>query len=291
MTRAPGGHEGWILTVTAGKGGTGKTTVAVNLALSIHHDRPLQLFDLDVEEPDAHILLKPEIRGREPVYIQRPRIDERLCDYCGDCARLCEFHALAVFGDQVLLFDDLCHGCGLCLRVCPKKAIREYGAEIGFLERGETFGFEFLQGTLNIGQPLATPIIRELKRKIDPGKLAILDSPPGTGCPVIEGMHGSDFVLLVTEPTPFGLHDLILSVRVARVMGLKIGVVINRDGIGDRGVEDYCREQDIPVLLRIPMDRRIAELYSNGIPFVLEMPEWKDRFQAMLAEIRTEVPA
>jgi MinD superfamily P-loop ATPase len=278
--------NGLILTVTAGKGGTGKTTVAVNLALSVHRDHPVQFIDLDVEEPDAHILLKPEFRGRESVSVQRPKVDERLCDYCGDCARYCEFNALAVFGKQVLLFEDLCHGCGLCLQVCPRSAIRECGAEIGFLEQGGAFGFEFHQGILDIGQPLATPIIRQLKQKIDPGKLAILDSAPGTGCPVIEAMHSSDFVLLVTEPTPFGLHDLNLSVRVARAMGLKIGVVINRDGTGDHGVERYCRERDIPILLRIPMDRRIAELYSEGIPFVLEMPEWKERFQAMLALIR-----
>jgi MinD superfamily P-loop ATPase len=278
--------SGLILTVTAGKGGTGKTTVAVNLALSVARDLPVQFLDLDVEEPDAHILLKPDIAASEPVRVLRPRVDEGLCDYCGDCARYCEFHALAVFGKQILVFNDLCHGCGLCQQVCPRSAIKEYGAEIGVLERGGVSGFEFLQGTLEIGQPLATPIIRQLKRRIESGKLAILDSPPGTGCPVIEAMQGSDFVLLVTEPTPFGLHDLKLSVAVARELNVKIGVVINRDGVGDRGVERYCAEEDIPILLRIPMDRRIAELYSRGIPFVLEMPEWRERFREMLALIR-----
>lgn len=277
--------NGLILTVTAGKGGTGKTTVAVNLALSIQDCNAVQFLDLDVEEPNAHLLLKPEIRSREPEYVQRPKVDERLCDYCGDCARYCEFNALAVFGRQVLVFDDLCHGCGLCHHVCPRDAITEYGSEIGLLERGQAFGFDFLQGTLKIGQPIATPIIRRLKQNISKRKLVILDSPPGTACPVIESMHGSDFVLLVTEPTPFGLHDLKLSVGVAKAMGLPMGVVINRNGVGNRGVEDYCLEQEIPVLLRIPMDRRIAELYSNGIPFVLEMPEWKEMFRKMLAVI------
>jgi MinD superfamily P-loop ATPase len=276
-----------ILTVTAGKGGTGKTTVAVNLALSIAAEHPVQFLDLDVEEPDAHILLKPEIVVREPVNVRRPRVDEDFCDFCGDCARYCEFHALAVFGGQIMVFEELCHGCGLCHRVCPRNAITEYDSTIGVLERGSAFGFNFLQGNLKIGQPLATPIIQQVKRSIDPRKLVILDSPPGTGCPVIEAMHGCDYVLLVTEPTPFGLHDLRLSVEVAKAMGLPMGVVINRDGVGDRGVDHYCHEENIPILLRIPMDRRIAELYSNGIPFVLEMPEWKERFQAMLAMILT----
>jgi len=274
-----------ILTVTSGKGGTGKTTVATSLALSIQNNYRVQFIDLDVEEPNAHILLNPEIREREPVYIKRPRIDEGLCDYCGDCARYCEFHALAVFGRQVMLFNDLCHGCGLCRRVCSREAIEEKDEMIGFLERGKAHEFDYLQGNLQVGQPLATPIIQQLKRNIDREKVAILDSPPGTGCPVIEAMHGSDFILLVTEPTPFGLHDLKLSVELARAMDMRIGVVINRDGVGDRGVERYCRREDIPILLRIPMERRIAELYSNGIPFVLEIPEWKERFQEMMAVI------
>jgi len=278
-------NDGLILTVTAGKGGTGKTTVATALALSLKDNYPVQFLDLDVEEPNAHILLKPEITEREPVYVKHPQVDEERCDYCGECARRCEFNAIAVIGKRIIFYDELCHGCGLCHWVCPKSAISEYDVEMGVVERGTAQGFEYLQGQLTVGEPLATPIIQRLKEKIDPKKVAILDSPPGTGCPVIEAMQGSDFVLLVTEPTPFGLHDLKLTVDVAKTLGLKMGVVINRDGVGDRGVEDYCREEDLPILLRIPMDRRIAQLYSNGVPFVSEMPEWKEQFIQLYKEV------
>lgn len=278
-------NDGLILTVTAGKGGTGKTTVATALALSLQGGYPVQFLDLDVEEPDAHILLKPKIEEREPVYVKRPKVDEERCDYCGECARRCEYNAIAVIGKRIIIYDELCHGCGLCHWVCPKDAISEFDVEMGIVERGTAQGFEYLQGALTIGEPLATPIIQRLKEKIDPEKIAILDSPPGTGCPVIEAMQGSDFVLLVTEPTPFGLHDLKLTVDVAKTLGLKMGVVINRDGVGDRGVEDYCREENLPILLRIPMDRRIAVAYSNGVPFVLEMPEWKEQFIQLYKEV------
>jgi MinD superfamily P-loop ATPase len=274
-----------VLTVTAGKGGTGKTTVATSLALSLQDWYPVQFLDCDVEEPDAHILLKPEFTEREPVYVKRPKVDEGKCDYCGECARRCEFNAIAVIGKRIIIYDELCSGCGLCHWVCPKNAITEYDVEMGIIERGTAQEFDYLQGALTVGEPLALPIIQRLKERIDPEKVAILDSPPGTGCPVIEAMHESDFILLVTEPTPFGLHDLKLTVDVAKTLDLRMGVVINRDGVGDRGVEDYCREENLPILLRIPMDRRIAELYSNGVPFVSEMPEWKERFQEMFTKI------
>jgi len=274
------------LVVTAGKGGTGKTTVATSLALSLRDRYPVQFLDCDVEEPDAHILLKPELEGREPVHIKRPSVDESRCDYCGRCAKMCEFNAITVIKDKmVLVYDELCHGCGLCHLVCPRNAISEYDVEIGLIERGTAQGFEYLQGTLKVGEPLATPIIRRLKEEIDPHKIAILDSAPGTGCPVIETMYGADFVILVTEPTPFGLHDLKLTVGVAKTLGLRMGVVLNRDGVGDRSVEAYCEEEGLPILMRIPLDRRIAIAYSNGVPFVLEMPEWRGRFREMFAKI------
>jgi MinD superfamily P-loop ATPase len=272
--------------VTAGKGGTGKTTVATSLALALQDRYPVQFLDCDVEEPDAHILLKPKITEQEPIYVKRPKVDESKCDYCGKCSEACQFNAIMVLkGKLALVYPELCHGCGLCHLVCPKNAIFEYDVELGVIEHGIANGMEYLQGRLAVGEPLATPLIRRLKEKIDPEKIAILDSAPGTGCPVIETMHGADFVLLVTEPTPFGLHDLKLAVNVAKTLGLRMGVVLNRDGVGDKGIEKYCTREGLPILLRIPLDRRIAVAYSNGVPLVLELPEWREPFREMFAEL------
>lgn len=272
--------------MTAGKGGTGKTTVATSLALALQDQYPVQFLDCDVEEPDAHILLKPEITAREKVYVKRPKVDEARCDYCGKCSEACEFNALVVIkGRMVLVYDELCHGCGLCHLVCPRDAISEYDVEMGVIERGSASNMEYLQGALAVGKPLATPLIRRLKREIDPQKIAVLDSAPGTGCPVIETLYGSDFVLLVTEPTPFGLHDLQLTVNVAKTLGLRMGVVLNRDGVGDRGVEEYCAREGLPILMRIPMSKEIAIAYSKGLPLVAAFPEWRRQFRQLYQQI------
>ena len=273
------------ITVSAGKGGTGKTTVAVNLALALEEHHPVEFFDCDVEEPDSGIFLEPEIKNRESVTIEIPEVSEDTCTYCGKCSEACEFNAIATFGDNILVYPELCHGCGLCSLVCPVDAISETNKSIGEIRRGSAGKIDFYEGELTIGEPMATPIIRHMKKKISEEKISILDSPPGTACPVIESLHGSDFALLVTEPTPFGLHDLKLSVGVAREMDIPVGVIINRDGIGDENVAKYCDEKDVPVLMRIPNDREIAELYSNGIPFVNNFEDWKERFNQLFETI------
>jgi len=284
-----------IIAVASGKGGTGKTTVAVNLALSIAADRQggaksdLLFLDCDVEEPNAHLFLKPAIERREEVGILIPEVDYDKCTFCGRCAEVCAYHALAVVKQSVLIFPELCHGCGSCTLNCPEEAIHEVLNVTGIIEEGRTGNIRFAHGILNIGEAMAVPVIRELKKRIgeDPDRIVILDASPGTSCPVVETMRGADFVLMVTEPTPFGLHDLRLAVEVARdELELPVGVVINRDGVGDRGVEDYCGAEDIPILMRIPLNRRIAEAYSEGVPMVEASPEYRERFFELYRRIK-----
>jgi len=272
-----------IVAVASGKGGTGKTSVAVNMALSIEK---VQFLDCDVEEPNAHILLHPKISRTEPVYVLVPVVNEELCDHCGKCAEFCQYNAVFVSPEKVLIFPGLCSSCGGCAIVCPKKAINEEKHRIGMLEFGSAGDLELVYGELDVGEPMAVPVIREVKRQIKGDKTVILDSPPGTSCPVIETVKGSDFCVLVTEPTPFGLHDLKITVEVLRDMGVPFGVVVNRAGLGDKKVYDYCKEKNIPILLEIPYQRKIAELYSRGIPFSLEMPEWKPKFQKLFDDVR-----
>ena len=276
-----------IISVASGKGGTGKTLVATSLALSL--GKGVQLLDCDVEEPNAHILLKPTFTRSQPVCIPIPRVDEQKCTHCGKCAEVCAYHAIAVAKQIVLVFPELCHGCGACSYLCLEKAITEVDREIGVIEIGYSGDIEFVQGKLAVGEAMAPPVIREVKQQIDQAKTVIIDVSPGTSCPVVESIKGSDFCLLVTEPTPFGANDLSLMVEVTRKFGIPCGVLLNRVGVGDSGVEDYCVNQNIPILLKIPLDREIARLYSKGIALVIGMPTWKSAFVGLFQRIAQSV--
>ena len=352
-----------IVAVASGKGGTGKTTVATALAIAVASLRQegcgnnprVVLMDCDVEEPNAHLYLDPIIDKRQDVGVPTPVVDLEKCNFCRRCSEVCTYHAIAVLGKDVLVFPELCHGCGSCSLNCPCRAITEEMRPIGAIEKGKAGEVIFARGTLNVGEAMAAPVIRQLKKQLvfrqtgpdrsleasagsaggspagdrrtevyplPPGSIApsneaegdkllpyvsglpesrppaahrdqiggasieaekdslvILDAPPGTSCPVVECLQGSDYALMVTEPTPFGLHDLKMAVEVARdKLKLRVGVVINRDGVGDDRVEMYCREEGIPVLMRIPLDRRIAEACSLGLPLPLALPEYQQPF-------------
>jgi len=325
-----------IISFASGKGGTGKTTIAINFALFLSQQNnhpPIQFLDCDVEEPNAAIFLKPKFTETVSVGIPVPVVDFKKCTYCGKCAEICAYNAIAVVNpakyiqtknkkinketshilsnevkQDVLIFSELCHGCGGCTLLCPENAISETNREIGIMQIGKADTIEFIHGKLNIGEPMAPPLIREIKKERLGGKekrrhggndqlpinqltnhqFTIIDVPPGTSCPVIEAVKGSDFSILVTEPTPFGLHDLELAVETLRKINIPFGVVINRDGIGDSKTDQYCKKENIPVLMRIPMDREIAIAYSNGIPLIKINTKYEAKFSELYKKIINE---
>ncbi len=277
------------ITVASGKGGTGKTTVAVNLALALNTSRPAQFIDADVEAPNAHLFMNPEFDVTRDVEKLLPEVDEAACKVCGACANACEFHAIARLGSHILVYPTLCHGCGRCSLVCPHGAIREIPQRLGVVETGHARGMPFTRGILDVGQAMATPIIHALQEEIDPDRVTVIDAPPGTGCPTIAAMEAADVAVLVTEPTPFGLHDLQAAVGVARVLNRPVGVIINRDGIGDDRVERFCENEGVPILMRIGFQREIAAAYAVGTPLIEMDPQWKDRFLALFARIEGEL--
>ena len=289
-----------IISIASGKGGTGKTTIATSLALSL--GKSIQFLDCDVEEPNAHIFLKPKIEKQEKAFIPIPEIDDLKCVYCGKCAKICVYNAIAVVPGQdgkkgtTLVFAQLCHGCGACSALCPEKAIKEVNREIGVVELGNCGKIEFVHGKLNIGEAMSPPLIRQVKEHIsaeggfasvrNPTRTVIMDAPPGTSCPVVASIKGSDFCVLVTEPTPFGLNDLILAVEVLRKIKIPFGVVINRADLGNNKTEEYCKQENIPVLMRIPFKKEIAIAYSKGEPIVKVFPEYKKDFKELFNKIK-----
>jgi len=273
------------IAVASGKGGTGKTTIA--LALAEAAGKGAELLDCDVEEPNCHLFVNAELK-KEPVTVLKPVVDERLCDGCRQCSEICQFNAIAVLGKKILLFTDLCHGCGGCIKVCPTGALTEKQYRIGEAGSGRVKEFTLIDGQLSIGQAMSPPLIRAVKERA--GQSAghvIIDSPPGTSCPMVAAVRDSDFVILVTEPTPFGLHDLTLAVDTMRLLKLPLGVVINRSDSGDDRVRKYCEAEKILILLEIPNRRDIAEAYSRGETLLEAAPELKPEFERVIRDIET----
>jgi MinD superfamily P-loop ATPase len=273
-----------IISIASGKGGTGKTTIATNLALSL--GSTVQLLDCDVEEPNAHLFINPVFEWTKTVATPVPEVDLDKCTFCGKCGDICQFKAIVVVGETVLAFEELCHSCGGCIAVCPEDAITEKGRELGVIQKGHRNGIEFIHGKLRVGEAMSPPLIKKVLSYTDPAGLTIVDAPPGTSCPVIEAMKPADFVLLVTEPTPFGLYDLKLAVGAAKILNIPCGLVINRSDLGDEKVKAYADRENLPILLEIPFDRKIAEAYSRGDMIVDVMPKWKEKFLELYDAIK-----
>jgi MinD superfamily P-loop ATPase len=278
------GNPSMIISIASGKGGTGKTTVATNLAAALNEN--VQLLDCDVEEPNAFLFMPSQTTSQKSVTTAVPEIDRDKCNYCGKCEEICQFKAIAVLkGTAVMVFPELCHSCGGCMEVCPEGAVQEGTRELGTIENGRYNDVELVFGRLRVGEAMSPPLIKKVKTLAQPAKITIIDAPPGTSCPVIEAMKGTDFVVLVTEPTPFGLHDLKLAVGAVQMLNIPHGLIINRSDLGDDNVKRYAAEMGIPILLEIPFEKRIAEVYAGGKLIVEAIPEYKQKFKQLFRRI------
>ncbi len=274
------------IAVASGKGGTGKTTVSTSLALS--SEMETQYLDCDVEEPNGHIFLNPVFDHRDVITVTIPEVNEDKCTACGKCRDICSYNAIVQFGENVMTFPEMCHSCLGCFRVCDEDALIYATREIGVLESGMAGDIEFVHGKVRIGEAMGVPLLKAVKEKSDPEKLTIIDAPPGTSCPFVESINGVDYVILVTEPTPFGLHDLKIAVEVLQNFNIPGGVIINRSDLGDDKVQAFCDEQDLPVLLEIPFQRKIAEGYARGQNLIETVPELRRELNDVLTRLMTQ---
>lgn len=278
------------IAIASGKGGTGKTTVAANLAAAwALKGEKVTYVDCDVEEPNGHLFLNPSIKKTDTVGTLVPEVNIELCDGCGKCSEICNFSAIVVLVGKPLTFPELCHSCGGCSLVCAPRAITEVSREIGVIETGVAGAVDFISGRLRIGEAMPGPLIRKVKLRLPVNNTVIIDSSPGTSCPVVETVKGTDFVLLVTEPTPFGLNDLKLAVEMVRKLELKYSVLVNRAGIGDDRIHRFCAEEGVDLIAEIPDDRKIAEAYSRGDLVIHALPLYKTVFEGIIKAIEGKI--
>lgn len=275
-----------VIVVASGKGGTGKTTVSTNLALYLAPEHNLSFMDLDVEEPNAHVFLKPREVEKTPVNKIIPIIDYDKCTFCGLCADICAYNALAVLKNEVMVFPEMCHSCGACMELCPEDAINSIEYEIGHIKYASLPGIKFYEGNLNVGELAAPEVIARVKKYINHEDITIMDAPPGSSCSVVESIKNVDFCILVTEPTPFGLSDLKIMVDLLEKLSIPTGIIVNQHEEEQNIIENYAREKSVPILARIPFDRDIARNYSNGIPFITSLPGYKNIFASIIPEIK-----
>ncbi|NPD88268.1 MAG: 4Fe-4S binding protein [Asgard group archaeon] len=275
------------ITIASGKGGTGKTTIATSLFLS--HEN-IQLLDADVDEPNCSLFLSISVKEVGEAQILVPEIDYTKCTHCGICSENCEFHSLINLPGQILVFEKICHGCGVCSYLCPEKAISEKPRTIGKIFAGTDKELIFHYGELIVGEELSTPVIAKLKNFIHQEKgLIIIDSPPGSACSMVEAVINSDYVIIVAEPTPFGLSDMQIVVETLRRIKMEFGVIINKDGIGNDELETFCTEEEIPILMKVPFDIEIAQKYSEGKTLAVSSPYWKKKFIELIKKIKGEI--
>lgn len=280
------------IAVASGKGGTGKTTLSTNLSLFLAQNiKEVVYIDCDVEEPNGHLFLKPVLNKRIPSSIPVPVIDESKCTACGECVRFCEYKAIVRLGKNIMVFPELCHGCGGCTILCQQHAIQEKSREIGLIESGKSGMIRFVHGRLNIGEAMSPPLIRDVLRQVCKNGINIIDAPPGTSCPVIASIRDADFVLLVTEPTPFGLNDLGLALDMIKELGIPHGVIVNRAEEGNNAAEEFCKRRQTDILTCIPYDRRIAECYSRGEMILQVVPYLQKILNELWQAIRKQVNA
>lgn len=274
-----------IISVASGKGGTGKTTIATNLARVLSEDAPVTLMDADVEEPNDHVFLGISFAKRENVCLLSPVIDESKCSHCRRCEEICVHNAIMVTKKAVLVFPEICHACGGCALLCPAGAISEEARPIGVLEFGTLGRLHFAHGKLNPGEVFSPNVIRSLKKHVAKNGLTLIDCPPGTSCPAVQALKDSDLCVLVTEPTPFGLHDLTLAVEMLEKMRIPMAVVVNRYGLGNQEVERYCEQRGLPVIAKLPFDRQVAECYARGKLVADALPAWKQIYRELARKI------